>query len=227
MDSERDASNERYRPVVAIEVDGLLERPVLPGPAPADVIELEITMRRQVYPTATRAEPSWDAEEAWRALHWFSRLGVDWVKRVLAEGSEVVWASTWREYANVYFADPLGLPALPLGVRLDSGRHEDVLSWKMHQLAGSYAGRPLLWVTDQLPMSGGRALAALRGPRDRFLTAVHLITLNSWISEGDVQRMDRWLGLTRTKEGHAELRRLRRRYQDQTRQRRRERECDG
>lgn len=219
--------SDRYRPVVAIEVDGLLERPVLQMPASSEVIEMEITMRRSVYPTATRAEPKWDAAEEWCAVHWFSQLGVNWVRRVLAEGAEVVWASTWREYANVYFSDPLGLPHLPVGVRLDHGRHADILEWKMHQLAASYAARPLLWITDQLPPSGGRALAALRNPRDRFLTAVHLISFTSWVSEGDVQRMDRWLQLVRTEEGHQELRRLRRRYQDQARQRQREREAGG
>lgn len=219
-----EAAAPRYRPVVAIEVEGLLERPVLPSRVPWDVMDVEITMRRNVYPTATRVEPEWDYEEESRAHHWFSRLGVDWVKGLLDEGTEVVWASTWREYANVYFADVLGLPRLPVGVRLDGGRHESVPAWKASQLAGRFDGRPLLWVTDELPAEGGRVLGARRSPRDRFLTGVHLIPFNSWVSDGDIQRMSRWLDLVQTPEGHEELRRLRRRDQERARKRRRARE---
>lgn len=227
MSATTEPGEKRYRPVVAIEVDGLLERPVLPGPASADVIEAEVTMRRHVYPTATRAEPEWDAEEEWAALHWFSRTGVDWVKRLVAEGTEVVWASTWREYANVYFSELLGLPPLPVGVRLDGGRHQTVSSWKASELARRFEGRPILWVTDELPVEGGRVLAELRNPRERFLTAAHLIPFTSWTSDGDVRRMNRWLELVATEAGHQELRWLRKRDQDRASARRRERAHDG
>lgn len=209
----------RFRPVVAIEVDGLLATEVLPLPLPDRAFELDVTLKRNVYPTVGRPQPEWDEYGERRERLWISKVGLDWVKNLLESGTEVVWASTWREYANVYFTRALGLPELPVAVRWDGGHHANTADWKASQLARRFDGRPILWVNNELPADGVRVLEALRHPRDRVLTHLFFIPSSSPVSAGDIGRMDEWLYLAGSAEGHADLRRLRRTHQEWARQR--------
>lgn len=119
----------RYRPVVALEIDGVLDLPVSGPQAPEHLVEIELTVKRDLFPSSTRHQPEWMDGE-WRARHWISKIGLSWIQSLLAAQIEVVWASTWREYANVYFTDSIGLPHLPVATRLDGGRHENLSKWK-------------------------------------------------------------------------------------------------
>jgi len=74
---------------------------------------------------------------------------------------------------------------------------------------GDSAGGPLLWVTDELPTEGARLLEDMRRPSDRVLTRFFVIPFTEGSSAGDLRRMDEWLYLAQSEEGHAELRRLR------------------
>lgn len=119
----------RYRPVVALEIDGVLDLPVSGPQAPEHLVEIELTVKRDLFPSSTRHQPEWMDGE-WRARHWISKIGLSWIQSLLAAQIEVVWASTRREYANVYFTDSIGLPHLPVATRLDGGRHENLSKWK-------------------------------------------------------------------------------------------------
>ena len=209
---------ERFRPVVAIEVDGLLRIPVAGDCAPEDVLELEITMKHELYPSASRHEPPWIADQ-WHARHWISRGGLNWVRERIAEGTEVVWASTWGLCANHYFGEALSLPQLEVAVQADGGRHESISGWKAAHLAARFDGRPVLWVNDELNDSRVQTLERLCHPSDRVLTHLHCIQMGCPISASDVQTMNAWLSLTRSQEGHDELQRQRRREQDRARRR--------
>lgn len=208
---------ERFRPVVALEVHGLLERLVLDGPPPEGVLERDLTMRRNEFVVGMGPEPEWDDEGTWRARHWFSLPGVEWVRQLVASGIEVAWASTWAERANTVFAEPLGLPALPVATSAQ-GAHAQA-----YELATRYDGRPILWVTPDWPDDGPDIIERVRHPKDRVLTLMYYLPLLDGPRPGDIARMNRWLELAGSEGGHEELRRLRRQHQDRARQRDRRR----
>lgn len=100
-----------YRPVVAIDIDGVLRLDVRPGrPEPESGYPVRLTLRRDAYPTFFHRPPDWSEDGTSTGTHWLSGIGADWIRSLLERGVEVVWATTWQEYANVYFADPLGVP---------------------------------------------------------------------------------------------------------------------
>jgi hypothetical protein len=207
-----EVSEPRFAPVVAIEVEGLLSVPVThPGQAtPPTYLETQITLRRQAYPEKTQAEPPWDARNEWVATHRISRLGLAWVRGLLERRIEVVWASTWLTHAHTYFGRLLGLPELRSVLFEEDWKGVSIGDMKVQQIGRQFDGRPLLWVTDALPITGRRALEQARRPRDRATTHTHLVPWSSDLSMGDIAAMDSWLELAGTPEGHQELRRLRR-----------------
>lgn len=209
------------RPVVAIEVDGLLSVPVTrpEGEPPPDVIDTNITFHREDYPTRTQAQPNWDADGTWTTRYWFSTIGLEWVRGLLARGIEVVWASTWMDCANRYFGPALRLPDLLIALDADHWAGATVGDIKAEQLSRRIDGRPLLLVTDALPLAGRRALLQRRLPRDRATTRLQYIPWSSPVSSGDIAQMDHFLELSQTAEGREELRRVRRK--DLARERRR------
>ncbi|MGI5292875.1 hypothetical protein ACQEVF_57525 [Nonomuraea polychroma] len=79
-----------------------------------------------------------------------------WLRGLLAARVDVVWATSWGEVANSFLGPLLNLPRLPVvGVGPYSG-----LVWgrsaKRGPVGTYVAGRPLLWLDDQL---GGKDLA--------------------------------------------------------------------
>lgn len=61
-------------------------------------------------------------------------------------GTDTVWASTWREEANVVLCPEFGWD--PLDVL---ERHPEVLWWKLDSICATHpAGVPFVWVDDEL-----------------------------------------------------------------------------
>ncbi|GAA5037666.1 hypothetical protein ACFQRL_14210 [Microbacterium fluvii] len=205
--------NERYRPVVAVDVDGVLRtlRSWLSQPDPnLQETEVTVTIRRDAYPTVLHSAPDWDENDEWTTTHFFSTIAVEWVRSLLDRGVEVVWATTWQQYANTYFAPALGLPDLPVGVSSPPRFSEDSPDWKARNLARQFDGRPLLWVDDN-PIFG-RDFERARLPADRALTRMQWIRNPSvGITAVDIADMDAWLALASSAVGQEELRRRRRR----------------
>lgn len=153
-------SADQFRPVVAVKVKGLLGVPLslnlttmFIGGAGA-----EVAYRRDRFPTRFLAEPSWDAagesSERWTYLG----RGVTWVKNLLAEGVDVVWASRYQHYANVHFSSALGLPEQPVAT-LDDGRlHASEAEWKASQLHTSVSRQTI--AMDQRRADRRRSLSA-------------------------------------------------------------------
>lgn len=212
----------RFRPVVAVDVDGVLrvEGPDRDEVPPEGVFRQRITVRRKGYPLAFHHEPEWDEHDQWHHTHWFSGIGAEWIRELLDRGVEVAWATTWQHAANLYFAGPLGVPHLPVAVEGDRGRFTSSSIWKSAQLATKFPGRPLLWADDMLNRRALDRLDRTRRPRDRALTHFHWVR-NWWtgIDRDDVTEMNQWLDLASTAEGHGELRRRRRREQARDRYR--------
>lgn len=83
--------------------------------------------------------------------------------RLLALPCVLVWATSWMDDANEVVAPLLGLPELPV-TDLPDMPDEDVaggLHWKTRGLVEVAAGRPFVWVDDEIT------------ERDRLWTAAH------------------------------------------------------
>jgi len=218
------AREDRFRPVVAIDIDGVLRLAVRPDrPVPEGAYPVELTMRADAYPSFFHRPPVWDENGTQTKTHWLSGIGAAWVRSLVDRGVDVVWATTWQEYANVYFGGPLGIPPLPLGVSGggDEDEYPDSPEWKSMTLAQRFPGRPLVWVDDN-PVSDHKLdLPEIRSPRDRALTWSFWVTNpERGITRDDVTHLNTWLALASTPEGHETLRRKRQNRRRRVRRRR-------
>jgi hypothetical protein len=206
-------TRDRYRPVVAIEVNGLLGIPLPPNLATMfiDGTGAEITYRRESFPARFVVEPRWDFAGEYKENWAFFGRGVMLVKRLLEQDIEIVWASRFQQATNLYFSQALGLPDLPIAT-LDDGRlHTTEAHWKASQLGQEiYNGRPLLWIADELTAAGRYLLERWRRPADWHIS--HTKYIPDFVSDGDVAFIDEWLEDARSASGQAELRRLHTRF---------------
>jgi len=218
----KDPLKSRYRPVVAIDIDGVLRLAVPPeGPGPADAFKVELTVHRNAYPRIYHKAPRWDRDGTATRTYWLSGTGARWIRSLLSRDIEVVWATTWQSFANVYFAPLLNIPPLPVGTEGTYEQQYTSSEWKTSELAYRYPGRPLVWVDDSPVHLDAYELQALRSPRDRALT------LSWWIKDprrgittNDIAGVEAWLELAFTPDGHDALRRQRRNEQAAQRRRR-------
>jgi hypothetical protein len=199
----------RFRPVVAIDVEGLLSVIVRSedGPAPAGYFQQRITVHHDQYPHAVMPQLPWTDDGTWTSTYWFSGMGVAWVKDLLARGIEVWWASTWLEYANHYISPALGFPDLPVAVTAKQWDRICIGDTRPAQLVRQFDKRPLLLVTDMLPTRGRRHLDLLRRPADQALTHLEYIPWNSHVSAADIDTMNKWIENASSSDGQLELRR--------------------
>ncbi|MGW2843104.1 hypothetical protein ACWCWD_35605 [Streptomyces sp. NPDC001493] len=73
--------------------------------------------------------------------------------RLLALGCELVWATTWMDDANLVLSPWLGLPRLPVvdwPEDVDGADERGGLHWKTRTLVELAAGRPFIWVDDEI-----------------------------------------------------------------------------
>ena len=70
--------------------------------------------------------------------------------RLLMLRCELVWATTWMQDANDAICPRLGLPELPVVEWSDADPPEAGLHWKTSDLVDWAAGRPFVWVDDEI-----------------------------------------------------------------------------
>ncbi len=72
--------------------------------------------------------------------------------RLTALGCRLVWATTWMEEANEVVAPRIGLPRLPVleWPDTDAGGTPQGLHWKTRPMVEWAAGRPFIWVDDEI-----------------------------------------------------------------------------
>jgi hypothetical protein len=113
--------------------------------------------------------------------------------RLTALGCELVWATTWLTDANTCLAPWLGLPPLPLVDRPDQDDTTAPLHWKTRPLVAWAAGRPFVWVDDELT-DADRAWVAARHPAPALL---HRVDHRYGLTDADLAALDTWLGGSR------------------------------
>ncbi|MFD5820656.1 HAD domain-containing protein [Streptomyces sp. NPDC127038] len=116
--------------------------------------------------------------------------------RLTALACELVWATTWTDEANECIAPLLGLEPLavvrwPEPSDIDDQDERDGLHWKTRTLVDRAAGRPFVWVDDELTATDRTWVTAHHGPHALLhhvdprhgLTADDYTTLTSWLRQ--------------------------------------------
>jgi hypothetical protein len=122
-----------------------------------------------------------------------AKLVRDYGRRLLAMPCELVWATAWMDEANEVIAPLLGLPQLPVADLPESAWVDavGVLHWKTRALVSVAAGRPFVWVDDEiteldtewvLRHHPGRALL-YRVDSARGITEADLAFIENWLLE--------------------------------------------
>ncbi|MCX5380490.1 HAD domain-containing protein [Streptomyces sp. NBC_00091] len=161
------------RPLLFLDVDG----PLIPfGSA-------------EPYPTyRTSAAPAGDD-----AHPLLARLDPGHGARLALLSCDLVWATTWTADANEWISPRIGLPLLPVVTwpepsAIDERDERRGLHWKTRTLVGWAAGRPFIWVDDEITGTDrawvsahhrGRALLH-RVDASRGLTGADYATLGEW-----------------------------------------------
>ncbi|MER5864816.1 hypothetical protein [Kitasatospora sp. NPDC002040] len=110
--------------------------------------------------------------------------------RLLALPGELVWATTWMSDANELLAPWLGLPELPVVAWPESDQQEPRgLHWKTRTLVERAAGRPFVWVDDELT-GADRAWVAAHHPGAALL---HRVDARCGLTDADFAVLDAWL----------------------------------
>lgn len=103
---------------------------------------------------------------------------------------DLIWATTWMQEANDVISPRLGLPALPVVAWSDSATGEDeALHWKTPDLVTFAAGRPFIWVDDEIA-GADRAWVRVHHPGPALLHRVDRLT---GVTEADVTAIANWL----------------------------------
>ncbi|MFE5631012.1 HAD domain-containing protein [Streptomyces sp. NPDC056470] len=115
--------------------------------------------------------------------------------RLAALPCELVWATTWMDDANDAVAPRLGLPRLPLVLwpepsAEDERDERDGLHGKTRALVHRAAGRPFVWVDDEIT-DRDRAWVAAHHQGDALL---HRVDPRRGLTDADFAVLDGWLG---------------------------------
>jgi hypothetical protein len=170
------------QPLLLLDVDG----PLNPYAAPR--------FRRPDGYRTHDLTPTWWAERQTRHAEGPVKPLKVWLNpahgpQLLALPYELVWATTWMDEANTHIGPNLGLPELPY-IRWTElfGEDPDGLHWKTRDVVAWAAGRPFVWVDDELgPQDAdwieanhpGQALVLHVNPRIGLL-AEDFATLREW-----------------------------------------------
>jgi hypothetical protein len=121
-----------------------------------------------------------------------NRLDPDDGPRLLSLGWPLVWATTWMDDANDVISPRLGLPRLPVVDWPDDPaptRPGPALHWKTIALARWAAGRPFVWLDDEITDADRRWVAA-HHPAPALL---HHVDPRTGLADADLLTVRRWI----------------------------------
>jgi len=145
------------------------------------------------YDDSTLAEPAdaWAARTE-RANPKVGRINLALGPRLLALPAELMWATGWLHDANDVISPLLGLPQLPV-VDLDEPQIDVAecchLNWKTRDLVTVAAGRPFVWIDDEIT-GEDRAWVA---ENHQGLALLFRIDAHFGLTVADLAAVERWL----------------------------------
>ncbi|MER7623725.1 HAD domain-containing protein [Streptomyces sp. NPDC126503] len=131
-----------------------------------------------------------------------SRLDPAHGKKLAALPCAIVWATTWMQDANECLAPLLGLAPLPVLTwpepsALDERDERAGLHWKTRTLVTYAAGRPFVWVDDEIRDADRAWVAAHhQGP-----ALLHRVDARVGLTEDDYTAVGAWLRRWSTQAG--------------------------
>jgi hypothetical protein len=158
------------RPLLFLDVDG----PLLPFGLPPEQ-----------YPTYPRAR-----DDGSNPL--LARLNPEHGRRLVALSCELVWATAWEHEANERIAPWIGLPDLPVVVfPPDDEADERIgLHFKTRSLIEWAAGRPFVWVDDEMTDIDREWVRAYHpGP-----ALLHRVDPRHGLTDSDYAVLGEWVG---------------------------------
>ncbi|MDO3012710.1 hypothetical protein P5V34_01785 [Mycobacteroides abscessus subsp. abscessus] len=200
------------RPLVALDIDGVLNPHPVEASHPALVVRLPGYVEHDIILPAGK-----------RHLPYLRGHGVEtvtgrvlvndahgrWIRSLLDRGVEVGWATTWEHFANEVFGRLLGLPELPLAIEfhadVKNGHHHPrmcglgAIEWKSDALWSRYRDRPLVWIDDGAsnlaridmrgnPIDRGAPALSIRCEGEIGLTQDQMQQVDEWLAELDADR---------------------------------------
>jgi hypothetical protein len=121
-----------------------------------------------------------------------SRINPAHGPRLTALPCDLVWATTWMADANEIIAPRLGLPQLPVVTWPEpSDEDEDArdgLHWKTRALVTWAAGRPFVWVDDEITDTD-RAWVSIHHPGQALL---HRVDPRQGLTDADYIALQEW-----------------------------------
>ena len=117
------------------------------------------------------------------------RLEPEDARRLRALGCELVWATTWMDEANEIISPRLGLAQLPVVQWPDAEELEHGLHWKTVTLTRWAAGRPFLWLDDEITDADRHWVAAHHPAR----ALLHRVDPRTGLVDADFALIHRWL----------------------------------
>ncbi|MEU8180786.1 HAD domain-containing protein [Micromonospora sp. NPDC049044] len=136
-----------------------------------------------------------DAADLWDEMSnpLLSRLNPMHGRRLSALGCELVWATTWMADANADVAPRIGLPELPVVAWSEEDEVQPTrgVHWKTETLVAWAAGRPFVWVDDEIS-DFDRTWVAANHPGPALL---HRVDPRMGLSDPDFAAIERWLAI--------------------------------
>jgi Swiss Army Knife RNA repair-like protein len=118
------------------------------------------------------------------------RLDPDDGRRLLATGCRLVWATTWMAEANEVVSPRLGLPDLPVVEWPDGDEDpEHGVHWKTTHLTQWAAGRPFVWLDDEITEADRRWVEAHHSAR----ALLRRVDPYAGLTEADFSAIRKWL----------------------------------
>jgi len=120
--------------------------------------------------------------------------------RLTALACELVWATAWEDDANTEIAPRIGLPQLPVvnwPDSCDEHEREDEwlgLHWKTRHLVDWAAGRPFVWVDDEITDDDTTWATANHPTR----VLLHRVESSRGLIDEDFTILDHWLRTSTT-----------------------------
>jgi hypothetical protein len=129
---------------------------------------------------------------------YLARLDPHIGARLSALPCHLVWATTWEDDANTEVAPRLGLPPMPVVRWPDPTPEHELedqwfnLHWKTRTLAAWAAGRPFIWVDDEISKADQDWVATHYPGR----ALLHRVEAAQGITDVDMDAFDTWLKAT-------------------------------
>lgn len=118
-----------------------------------------------------------------------ARLNPEHGRRLSQLPCDLIWATTWMADANEVIAPALGLPELPMVTWPDEDEQDSRLHWKTRGLVDWAAGRPFVWVDDEITDADRVWVAA----HHRGQALLHRVDPRAGLADTDFAVIEQWL----------------------------------